>query len=83
MYALGIGFQRGTHMNRQPVQSDPSAEPTLTNLGASLPVVTMTNVPTFTLLAAPNSNDIGVRVVEEVSGALVEVMLDTDIPAAT
>ena len=31
----------------------------------------------------PNSSEIGVRVVEEVSGAVVEVMLDTDIPAAT
>jgi hypothetical protein len=35
------------------------------------------------LLAAPNSSEIGVRVVEEVSGAVVEVMLDTDIPTAT
>lgn len=29
------------------------------------------------------SGEIGVRVVKEVSGAVVEVMLDTDIPAAT
>ncbi len=38
---------------------------------------------TLTLLAAPNSSEIGVRVAEEVSGAVVEVALDTDIPAAT
>lgn len=37
----------------------------------------------YGLLAAPNSSEIGVRVVEEISGAVVEAMLDTDIPAAT
>lgn len=36
-----------------------------------------------TLVAAPNGSDIGVRIVEEVSGAVVEFTLDTDIPAAT
>ena len=35
------------------------------------------------LLAGPNSRETGVRVVEEGSGAVVEVMVDTDIPAAT
>lgn len=34
-------------------------------------------------LPFPDLVEIGVRVVEEVSGAVVEVMLDTDIPAAT
>ncbi|RWR26288.1 DUF2793 domain-containing protein [Sinirhodobacter populi] len=80
---IGIGFQRGTHTNWQLVQNDASGAPALTNLGASFPVASTTNVLTLTLLAAPNSSEIGVRVVEEVSGAVVEVMLDTDIPAAT
>jgi hypothetical protein len=80
---IGIGFQRGTHTNWQLVQNDASGAPTLTDLGASFPVASTTNVLTLTLLAAPNSSEIGVRVVEEVSGAVVEVMLDTDIPAAT
>lgn len=80
---IGIGFQRGTHTNWQLVQNDASGAPTLTDLGASLPVASTTNVLTLTLLAAPNSSEIGVRVVEEVSGAVIEVMLDTDIPAAT
>ena len=80
---IGIGFQRGTHTNWQLVQNDASGAPTLTDLGASFPVASTTNVLTLTLLAAPNSNAIGVRVVEEVSGAVVEAMLDTDIPAAT
>ncbi len=80
---IGIGFQRGTHTNWQLVQNDGSGAPTLTDLGASFPVASTTNVLTLTLLAAPNSSEIGVRVVEEVSGAVVEVMLDTDIPAAT
>ncbi|WP_417767414.1 DUF2793 domain-containing protein [Stappia sp.] len=80
---IGIGFQRGTHTNWQLVQNDVSGAPTLTDLGASFPVASTTNVLTLTLLAAPNSSEIGVRVVEEVSGAVVEAMLDTDIPAAT
>jgi len=70
-------------MNWKLVKSDASGAPTLTDLGASFPVASTTNVLTLTLLAAPNSSEIGVRVVEEVSGAVVEVMLDTDIPAAT
>ncbi len=80
---IGIGFQRGTHTNWQLVQNDASGAPTLTDLGASFPVASTTNVLTLTLLAAPNSSEIGVRVVEEVSGAMVETMLDSDIPAAT
>ncbi len=80
---IGIGFQRGTHTNWQLVQNDGSGATTLTDLGASFPVASTTNVLTLTLLAAPNSSEIGVRVVEEVSGAVVETMLDTGIPAAT
>ncbi|WP_272860606.1 hypothetical protein [Paracoccus stylophorae] len=80
---IGIGFQRSTHTNWQLVQNDASGAPTLTDLGASFPVASTTNVLTLTLLAAPNSGEIGVRVVEEVSGALVEAALDSDIPAAT
>ena len=80
---IGIGFQRGTHTNWQLVQNDASGAPTLTDLGASFPVASTTNVLTLTLVAAPNGNDIGVRIVEEVSGAVAEFTLDTDIPAAT
>jgi len=80
---IGIGFQRGTHTRWQLVANDGTGAPTLTDLGASFPVASTTNVLTLTLLAAPNSSEIGVRVVEEVSGAVVEAMLDTDIPAAT
>ncbi|WP_254655416.1 hypothetical protein [Roseobacter sp. MED193] len=80
---IGIGFQRGTHTNWQLVQNDASGAPTLTDLGASFPVASTTSVLTLTLLAAPNSSEIGVRMVEEVSGAVVEFTLDTDIPVAT
>lgn len=80
---IGVGFQRGTHTNWQLVRNDASGAPTLTDLGASFPVASTTNVLTLTLVAAPNGTDIGVRIVEEVSGAAVEFALDTDIPAAT
>ena len=43
----------------------------------------MTNVLTLTIAASPNGTDIGVRIVEEVSGAVAEFTLTTDIPAAT
>lgn len=65
------------------MQNDGSGAPTLTDLGASFPIGSTTSVLTLTLLAAPNSGEIGVRVVEEVSGAVVEAVLDTEIPAAT
>ena len=80
---IGIGFQRGTHTNWQLVQNDGSGAPTLTDLGASFPVNSTTNVLTLYIAAAPNGSDIGVRLVEEVSGAAVEFTLTTDIPAAT
>lgn len=65
------------------MQNDASGAPALTDLGANFPVASTTNVLTLTLLAAPNSSEFGVRVVEEVSGAVAEAMLDTDIPAVT
>jgi len=80
---IGIGFQRGTHTNWQLVHNDGSGAPTLTDLGASFPVNSLTNVLTLYIAAAPNGSDIGVRVVEEVSGAAVEFTIATDMPAAT
>ena len=80
---IGIGFQRGTHTNWQLVHNDGSGAPTLIDLGASFPVASMTNVLTLYIAAAPNGSDIGVRVVEEVSGAAVEFTITTDMPAAT
>jgi Protein of unknown function (DUF2793) len=77
---IGIGFQRGTHTNWQLVQNDASGAPTLTGLGSNFPVASTTNVLTLTLVAAPNGSDIGVRIVEEVSGAVAEFTLDADIP---
>ena len=81
--AVGIGFQRGTHTNWQLVHNDGAGAPTLIDLGASFPVASMTNVLTLYIAAAPNGSDIGVRVVEEVSGAAVEFTITTDMPAAT
>ncbi len=80
---IGIGFQRGTHTNWQLVHNDGAGAPTLIDLGASFPVASMTNVLTLYIAAAPNGSDIGVRVVEEVTGAAVEFTIATDMPAAT
>jgi len=80
---IGIGFQRGTHANWQLVHNDGAGAPTLIDLGASFPVASLTNVLTLYIAATPNGSDIGVRVVEEVSGAAVEFTITTDMPAAT
>ena len=80
---IGIGFQRGTHANWQLVHNDGAGAPTLIDLGAGFPVASMTNVLTLYIAAAPNGSDIGVRVVEEVSGAAVEFTITSDMPAAT
>jgi hypothetical protein len=80
---IGIGFQRGTHTNWQLVHNDGTGAPTLTDLGASFPVNNLTNVLTLYISAAPNGSDVGVRVVEEVSGTAVEFTITTDMPAAT
>jgi hypothetical protein len=80
---IGIGFQRGTHANWQLVHNDGAGAPTLIDLGASFPVNSTTNVLTLYIAAAPNASEIGVRVVEEVSGAAVEFTITGDMPAAT
>jgi hypothetical protein len=81
--ALGIGFQRGTHANWQIVHNDGSGAPTLIDLGAGFPVASTTNVLTLYIAAAPNDSAVGIRVVEEVSGAVAEATITTDLPAAT
>lgn len=81
--ALGIGFERGTHANWQIVHNDGSGAPTLIDLGAGFPVASTTNVLTLYIAAAPNDSEVGIRVVEEVSGAVAEATITTDMPAAT
>ncbi|MFV0301691.1 MAG: DUF2793 domain-containing protein [Paracoccus sp. (in: a-proteobacteria)] len=81
--ALGIGFEMGTHANWQIVHNDGSGAPSLIDLGPGFPVASTTNVMTVFILAAPNSDQIGIRVVEEVSGAVAEVTISTDLPAPT
>lgn len=79
---IGIGFQRGTHTNWQLVHNDGSGAPTLTDLGAAFEVNT-TDVLTLFINAAPNDSSVGVRVVNENSGAVYETTLSSDIPAST
>ena len=81
--ALGIGFERGTHANWQIVHNDGAGAPTLIDLGAGFPVASTTNVLTLYIAAAPNDSAVGIRVVEEVSGAVAEATITTDLPAAT
>ena len=81
--ALGLGFERGTHANWQIVHNDGTGAPTLIDLGAGFPVASTTNVLTLYIAAAPNRTEVGIRVVEEVSGAVAEATITTDMPAGT
>ena len=65
--------QRGTHTNWRFAQIEASAAPTLTDLGEHFPVVSTTNVLTLAFLTAPYSSEISNRMVDEVSGTVVEV----------
>ena len=82
-HCVGIGFQRGTHTNWQLVHNDGSGAPTMVDLGPSFPVASLTNVLTLYIAAAPNDTEIGMRVVEEVSGTAIERRITTDMPAPT
>ncbi len=79
---VGFGFDRGTHNNWQVVTSS-GGTPTLTDLGASFSVGPATNVLTMYIFAAPNSASVWVRLVEETSGAAVEVEITANLPPTT
>jgi hypothetical protein len=78
---VGVGFQRGTHANWQLVTNDASGAPALVDMGASFAIATG-GVLTLTIAAAPNASSVWVRVVDEMSGAVFEQEVTTDLPAA-
>ncbi len=80
---VGIGFTNGVDTNWQLIYNDGSGAPTQVDLGASFPVNSTTNVYTLVIYCAQNGSAIGVRVVNEVSGAAVEYSLTSDIPGTT
>jgi hypothetical protein len=79
---IGIGFQRGTHANWQLAHNDGSGAPTTVDLGVAFPLNT-TDVLTLYISAAPNASAIGVRVVNETSGAVFDASVTTDMPSNT
>ena len=80
--AVGIGFQRGTHANWQVVSNDGTGAPTLTDLGAGFAIATG-GVLTLFIAAAPNAASVWVRAVNEITGAVYEREITTDLPANT
>lgn len=80
--AVGIGFQRGTHANWQLVTNDGTGARTLTDMGAPFAMATR-GVLTLFIAAPPNGSSVWVRLVDEVSGAIFEDELTTDLPANT
>ena len=79
---VGIGFQRGTHSNWQMVTNDGTGAPTLTDMGASFAIATGGVLSLF-VAAAPNASSVWVRAVNEVTGAVFEQEVTTDLPATT
>lgn len=80
--AIGIGFQRGTHANWQVVNNDGTGAPRLTDMGASFAIATG-GVLTLFIAAAPNATSVWVRAVNEVTGAVFEREITSDLPAST
>jgi len=80
--AIGIGFQRGTHANWQLVTNDGTGAPTLTDMGVPFAIATG-GVLTLFIAAPPNGSSVWVRVVNEVTGAVFEQEITTDLPANT
>ncbi len=79
---IGIGFQRGTHANWQMVTNDGTGAPTLTDMGAPFAIATG-GVLTLFIAAPPNGSSVWVRAVNEVTGAVFEQEITTDLPANT
>jgi hypothetical protein len=80
--AIGIGFQRGTHTNWQVVNNDGTGAPSLTDMGTSFAIATG-GVLTLFIAAAPNAASVWVRAVNEVTGAVFEREITSDVPAST
>lgn len=79
--AIGIGFQRGTHTNWQLVSNDATGAPTLIDLGAAFPVVTA-GLITLTIWCPAAGTSIWLRAVNELTGAVFEQEVTTDLPQA-
>ena len=80
--AVGIGFQRGTHANWQLVTNDGTGAPTLTDMGAPF-AIALGGVLTLFIAAPPNGSSVWVRAVNEVTGAVFEQEITSDLPANT
>ena len=79
---IGIGFQRGTHANWQMVTNDGTGAPTLSDMGAPF-AIALGGVLTLFIAAPPNGSSVWVRAVNEVTGAVFEQEITTDLPANT
>ena len=79
--AIGLGFQRGTHANWQLVRNDATGAPTLVDLGAGFPVVTA-GLITLTIWCPAAGTSIWLRAVNELTGAVFEQEVTTDLPQA-
>ncbi|WP_374391818.1 hypothetical protein [Tabrizicola sp.] len=79
--AIGLGFQRGTHTNWQLVSNDATGVLTLLDLGAGFPVATA-GLLTLTIWCPAAGTSIWLRAVNELTGAVFEQEVTTDLPQA-
>lgn len=77
---FGIGFVNGTHANWQVVRNDAAGAAVFTDMGANFPINT-NDLLTLFIYAMPNGSEIGVRLVNEGSGAVYDAAFSTNIPS--
>lgn len=77
---IGIGFVNGTHANWKVVRNDASGSAVFTDMGANFPINT-NDLLTLFIYAMPNGSEIGVRLVNEGSGAVYDAAFSADIPS--
>jgi hypothetical protein len=80
---VGFGFTNGTDANWQCLRNDASGSPTAIDMGPDFPVNNLTNVYSLFVASGVRASSIWVRAVNEVTGAVFETELSTDIPANT
>jgi len=80
---VGFGFTQGTDTNWRVYHNDGSGVVTEIDMGVDFPVSSLTNLYTFFITSPPNGSSIWVRAVEEVSGAVFDQEITTNIPAST
>ena len=81
--AIGMAFDNATDANWQIVHRANTGAAAVVDLGPNFPVNNMLNVYTLVIYAEANGTEIGIRVINETTGAVVEYTASTLLPQNT